>query len=82
MNLAPSNLAPPLPPVQLFKKIPRNIGFNIEVKYPNPRKDMPTTHLDYYDRNLMADLILKTVYRCSNRRKIIFSCFDADMCTV
>ena len=68
--------------MQVFRSLPPHIGFNIEVKYPVPDRDSTKDTFRYFERNMMADLILKVVYRLARRRKIIFSCFDADMCTM
>lgn len=66
----------------MFKSLPPHIGFNIEVKYPVPQRDDDTFSFPYFERNMMADTILALVYRLARKRKIIFSCFDPDMCTV
>ena len=68
--------------LQVFCSLPPHIGFNIEVKYPVPDQDTDKDSFPYFERNMMADLILKVVYRRARRRKIIFSCFDPDMCTM
>ena len=67
---------------QVFKDLPSHIGFNIEVKYPVPETTDPQYNFSYFERNQMADIILKVVYRYAHKRKIIFSCFDPDMCTM
>ena len=67
---------------QVFKSLPTHIGFNIEVKYPVPETVDPQYNFSYFERNQMADIILKVVYRHAHKRKIIFSCFDPDMCTM
>jgi len=67
---------------QVFKELPPRIGFNIEVKYPVPEIADPQYNFSYFERNQMADIILKVVYRYAHKRKIIFSCFDPDMCTM
>ena len=72
------------PSPQLFNpdNIPESVGFNIEVKYPVPELSNDVYSFPYFDRNLMADQILKVVLPHAGHRKIIFSCFDADMCTL
>jgi glycerophosphocholine phosphodiesterase GPCPD1 len=65
----------------LLKRLPKSLGFNIEMKYPSPTMDGMEC-FPYFDRNLMADIVLKTVFKYARDRRIIFSCFDPDMCTV
>lgn len=36
----------------------------------------------YFDMNLFLDIILKTVLENSGKRRIVFSSFDADICTM
>ena len=67
---------------QVFKSLPSHIGFNIEIKYPVPETVDPQYSFRYFERNQMTDIILKVVYRHAHKRKIIFSCFDPDMCTM
>ena len=67
---------------QVFRSLSPHIGFNIEVKYPVPDTESDAKCFPYFERNMMADLILHVVYRHARRRKIIFSSFDADMCTM
>ena len=62
--------------------MPEGVGFNIEVKYPVPELYNRKYHFPYFDRNLVADILLKVVCEHVGRRKVVFSCFDADMCTV
>ena len=68
------------PAQQVFRQLPRHVGFNIELKYPVPCEHERLFH--YFPRNTMADIVLNVVYRVAHRRKIIFSSFDPDMCTM
>jgi len=36
----------------------------------------------YFDMNLFLDIILKTVLMNAGRRRIVFSSFNADICTM
>lgn len=36
----------------------------------------------YFDMNAFLDIILKTVLENSGKRRIVFSSFDADICTM
>ena len=80
--LHPASFSLSMSVLQVFCSLPPHIGFNIEVKYPVPDQNGSKDSFPYFERNMMADLILKVVYRRARRRKIIFSCFDADMCTM
>lgn len=66
---------------ELFKKIPKNVGFNIECKYPilyeAQVEDMGETAVDL---NFWIDTVLKTVYDHSDGRDIIFSSFHPEVC--
>lgn len=68
----------------LFKKLPSNVGFNIEIKYPMldeaENESMGEVAIDL---NKYVDTILKTVYD-ENRtgRDIIFSSFHPDVCVL
>lgn len=65
----------------LFKKLPKNIGFNMEVKYPmldeSQDEDMGQVVPDI---NLFVDTILEIVYENGNGRDMIFSSFHPDVC--
>lgn len=66
----------------LFKKLPKNVGFNIEIKYPMldeaEKESMGEIAIDL---NTYVDIILKTVYdENQTGRDIIFSSFHPDVC--
>lgn len=46
---------------EILKDVPINVGFNVEVKYPDT-KEAEDNHLDYPELNLYVDRILQTVY--------------------
>ncbi len=56
--------------------------FDIEVKYPVPEEGNDYYNFPFVDRGVIADAILEVVLPHCNKRKMFFSCFDADMCTV
>jgi len=35
---------------------------------------------NYFDANMFVDSILKVVFESAKLRKVIFSCFDVDIC--
>ncbi|RYP09799.1 hypothetical protein DL764_001053 [Monosporascus ibericus] len=65
----------------LFKQIPENVGFNIELKYPmlleSEEHDMDTYAIEL---NSFCDTVLTKVYDMAKSRQIIFSSFNPDIC--
>eukprot|EP00743_Colponemidia_sp_Colp-15_P006958 GILK01007509.1.p1 GENE.GILK01007509.1~~GILK01007509.1.p1 ORF type:complete len:805 (+),score=137.89 GILK01007509.1:154-2568(+) len=70
---------------ELFSNVPPHVGFNIEIKYPvlPLHKDLlrEDAWLSEFDLNDFLDEILKCVFEHAGNRKIMFSCFDPDVCT-
>lgn len=68
---------------ELFKKIPSNVGFNIECKYPMldeaEEEDIGQVAVEL---NHWCDTVLKVVYDNANGRDIIFSSFHPDVCVM
>ncbi|CAK9441540.1 uncharacterized protein LODBEIA_P54080 [Lodderomyces beijingensis] len=66
----------------LFKKLPSNVGFNIELKYPMLDEAQQESMGELaIDMNLYLDTILKVVYdENSHGRHIVFSSFHPDVC--
>lgn len=63
--------------------IDQNVGFNIEIKWSQERID--GTHESQsviVDRNLYLDCILDVVLANAGDRRIVFSCFDPDICSM
>uniref|UniRef100_A0A8D0HMA2 Glycerophosphocholine phosphodiesterase 1 n=1 Tax=Sphenodon punctatus TaxID=8508 RepID=A0A8D0HMA2_SPHPU len=69
---------------QILECLPQDVGFNIEIKWICQQRDgIWDGNLSvYFDMNLFLDIILKTTLINSGRRRIIFSSFDADICTM
>lgn len=65
----------------LFRKIPDDVGFNIEMKYPmlyeSEEHDMDTYAIEL---NQFCDTVLAKVYDLSGPRQILFSSFNPDIC--
>ncbi|EDV99171.1 glycerophosphocholine phosphodiesterase GPCPD1 [Drosophila grimshawi] len=61
-----------------------HIGFNIEIKWSQRLQDgrMEEECEHVVDRNLYLDCILDVVLRKAGNRRIVFSCFDPDICTM
>lgn len=68
----------------MLDAIDLHIGFNIEVKWSQKLHDgtMEEEFEHSVDRNLYVDCILDVVLRKAANRRIVFSCFDPDICTM
>jgi glycerophosphodiester phosphodiesterase len=66
---------------EMFKKLPEDISFNIEMKYPMLWETVDE-EMDTYaiELNSFVDTVLKMVYDMSKKRNIIFSSFHPDIC--
>ncbi|XXQ38780.1 GP-PDE domain-containing protein [Plasmodiophora brassicae] len=64
-----------------FKDVPEHVGFNVELKYP-PDITQAEIGIKYASRNDYVDAVLKTVFDHAGSRRIIFSSFDPDICTI
>lgn len=66
---------------EMFKKVPENVGFNIEMKYPmlfeSEEHEMDTYAVEL---NSFCDTVLTKVYDLGKKRNIIFSSFNPDIC--
>ncbi|XP_044300084.1 glycerophosphocholine phosphodiesterase GPCPD1 isoform X1 [Varanus komodoensis] len=80
----PSDMQP-FPSLQtVLESIPEDVGFNIEIKWICQQRDglWDGNLSSYFDMNVYLDIILKTVLLKAGHRRIIFSSFDADICTM
>ena len=57
-------------------------GFNIEIKWDMENKDGSRESRNAFEMNLFTDVVLKTVLRHAGQRKIFFSTFNPDICTM
>ncbi|EGE81684.2 glycerophosphocholine phosphodiesterase Gde1, variant [Blastomyces dermatitidis ATCC 18188] len=66
---------------ELFKKLPKEVGFNIELKYPmlheSEEEEMDTYAVEL---NSFVDTVLTKVYDLGQGRNMIFSSFNPDIC--
>ncbi|KAJ5250494.1 hypothetical protein N7489_000904 [Penicillium chrysogenum] len=66
---------------ELFTKIPKPVGFNIELKYPmlheSEEEEMDTYAIEL---NSFVDTILAKVYDMGGGRDMLFSSFNPDIC--
>ncbi|EXJ94356.1 hypothetical protein A1O1_02750 [Capronia coronata CBS 617.96] len=66
---------------EMFHKLPTNVGFNIEMKYPM-LSESEDEEMDTYavELNSFVDTVLAKVYDLGKGRNIIFSSFNPDIC--
>uniref|UniRef100_A0A8D0CPN1 Glycerophosphocholine phosphodiesterase 1 n=1 Tax=Sander lucioperca TaxID=283035 RepID=A0A8D0CPN1_SANLU len=64
--------------------IPEHVGFNIELKWICQMKDgsWDGNLSSYFNMNKYLDIILSCVLQKGGKRRIVFSCFDPDICTM
>ncbi|XP_037906602.1 glycerophosphocholine phosphodiesterase GPCPD1 isoform X1 [Hermetia illucens] len=62
--------------------IDSHVGFNIEIKWSQQLIDGSMEMEQNVDRNLYLDCILDVVFSKANSRRIVFSCFDPDICAM
>lgn len=67
---------------EALDRIDSSVGFNIEIKWSQERIDGTHESSVMVDRNLYLDCILDVVLAKAGDRRIVFSCFDADICTM
>ncbi|XP_049277115.1 glycerophosphocholine phosphodiesterase GPCPD1 isoform X2 [Anopheles funestus] len=67
---------------EALDQIDPHCGFNIEVKWSQKLKDGRMESELTFDTNLYVDCILRVVLAKAGNRRIVFSCFDADICTM
>ncbi|KAI6197508.1 hypothetical protein M3Y94_01232400 [Aphelenchoides besseyi] len=65
-----------------FNYVSEETGFNIEIKYPMEWEDGAHECANYFERNEFVDIILSQVLRNAGTRRIVFSSFDPDICTI
>ena len=66
---------------EMFHKLPKDVGFNIEMKYPmlfeSEDEDMDTYAVEL---NSFVDTVLTKVYELGKGRNVLFSSFHPDIC--
>lgn len=68
---------------ELFKKVPLNAGFNIELKYPMlDESQVDDIGQIAFEMNYFCDTILAMVYKLYKGRDIVFSSFHPDICMI
>nr|XP_039267512.1 glycerophosphocholine phosphodiesterase GPCPD1-like [Styela clava] len=76
----------PFPSLQeVFEAVPEHVGFDIELKWPHYHVDKTWYHdvgRYYYDANEFLDSVFDVVFKHGGSRVIMFSCFEANICTM
>ncbi|XP_062857441.1 glycerophosphocholine phosphodiesterase GPCPD1 [Trichomycterus rosablanca] len=69
---------------QIFQAVPVHVGFNIELKWISQMKDgsWDANLSTYFNMNQFLDIILTCVLQNAGKRRIVFSCFDPDVCAM
>ncbi|XP_041814297.1 glycerophosphocholine phosphodiesterase GPCPD1 [Chelmon rostratus] len=69
---------------QIFQAIPEHVGFNIELKWICQMKNgsWDGNLSSYFNMNTFLDIVLSCVLQKGGKRRIVFSCFDPDICTM
>uniref|UniRef100_A0A8B9RF11 Beta-soluble NSF attachment protein n=1 Tax=Astyanax mexicanus TaxID=7994 RepID=A0A8B9RF11_ASTMX len=68
----------------LTQAVPESVGFNIELKWISQLKDgsWDANLSTYFNMNQFLDIILTCVLQNAGKRRIVFSCFDPDVCAM
>ncbi|KAE9550858.1 hypothetical protein FO519_005939 [Halicephalobus sp. NKZ332] len=68
--------------IDALRNVNMDTGFNVEVKYPMKMSDGGHECENYFERNMFIDVILNDVINNAGTRRIVFSSFDPDMCSL
>ncbi|KAM8708071.1 hypothetical protein ACLKA7_015099 [Drosophila subpalustris] len=68
--------------VEVLQQLPRSLGIDVEIKWPQRRQGGGSEAEQTIDKNFFADRVLHEVIQYGCGRPLIFSSFDADMCTM
>ncbi|CAG9531972.1 unnamed protein product [Cercopithifilaria johnstoni] len=68
--------------VDALRQVDSSVGFNIEIKYPMMQKNGLHECENYFERNDYIDIILNDVFNNAGDRRIVFSSFDPDCCSL
>ncbi|CAD5229695.1 unnamed protein product [Bursaphelenchus okinawaensis] len=68
--------------VDVLRRVPAYTGFNVEVKYPMELLDGSHECKNYFERNEFIDRILHDVIENAGTRRIVFSSFEPDICSM
>lgn len=73
----------PFPTLEIaLKTMPSHVGFNVEIKWTMQLKDGSWELENPFELNMYLDIVLDTVLKHGGQRRIVFSCFHPDICTM
>ncbi|GBP11886.1 Glycerophosphocholine phosphodiesterase GPCPD1 [Eumeta japonica] len=73
----------PFPTLQdVLKVIDTHVGFNVELKWTMELNDGTFELNNPFDMNTYVDKVLEVVLKHADQRRIVFSCFNPDICTM
>ncbi|XP_026476744.1 glycerophosphocholine phosphodiesterase GPCPD1-like isoform X1 [Ctenocephalides felis] len=67
---------------EVLNVIDTKVGFNVEIKWTMRLKDGSYELYNPFDMNMYVDKILEVVLKNAGERRIVFSCFHPDICTM
>ncbi|XP_061900937.1 glycerophosphocholine phosphodiesterase GPCPD1 [Entelurus aequoreus] len=69
---------------QIFQALPEHVGFNIELKWICQMKDgsWDGNMSTFFNVNKFLDIILSCVLQNGGKRRVVFSCFDPNICSM
>ncbi|XP_063838804.1 glycerophosphocholine phosphodiesterase GPCPD1-like isoform X2 [Ostrinia nubilalis] len=65
-----------------LKNIDLHVGFNVELKWTMEMDDGTFELNNPFDMNTYVDKVLEVVLKNAKQRRIVFSCFNPDICTM
>ncbi|KAK6734347.1 hypothetical protein RB195_017868 [Necator americanus] len=68
--------------VEALTKVDVDVGFNVEVKYPMMQSNGEHECDHYFERNEFIDVVLADLLNNAGSRRIMFSSFDPDICSL
>ncbi|XGW08326.1 hypothetical protein V3C99_011000 [Haemonchus contortus] len=68
--------------VEALSKVDPDVGFNVEVKYPMMQSNGQHECDHYFERNEFIDVVLADLLNNAGNRRIMFSSFDPDICSL
>ncbi|RVE40680.1 hypothetical protein evm_014669, partial [Chilo suppressalis] len=73
----------PFPTLEdVLKTIDLHVGFNVELKWTMEMDDGTFELNNPFDMNTYVDKVLEVVLKNAGGRRIVFSCFNPDICTM
>ncbi|CAJ0606664.1 unnamed protein product [Cylicocyclus nassatus] len=68
--------------IEALTKVDPDVGFNVEIKYPMMQINGEHECDHYFERNEFIDVILADLLNNAGNRRIMFSSFDPDICSL